>query len=195
MASLDVGILPSPAALSTTTSLVTLHPPDSKLLILPHLSTLQLALLIAAARLTHIFLAPSTSTPGSAASTASAINFPAAYAEYVSLSSRARAQSAAAGSLAAGGAAARVWGREVARREWERLADWELLIPASIAGGGGGRGGAGGGGGKGVTGGGVGGDAAGGAGAMVRVDVGLEEIVPAVGAGMDKTLEKWCKKI
>jgi origin recognition complex subunit 4 len=97
-----------------------------------------------------------------------------AYAEYVSLAAKARMQNAAGGAVASGGAT-RVWGKEVAMREWERLVRWELVVPVVGLGAG-----------------------AGAAGAMVRVDVALEEIVPSVVAGggqMDRVLEKWCRQI
>lgn len=135
-------------------SLQALRAPDSKLYLLPSLSELQLALLIAAARLDIIL---DTDT----------CNFNMAYAEYVSLAGKARVQSAAGGAIATG-AVAKVWGREVARGEWERLLELELVMP--VAG------------------------AVGGSNAMVRVDVGLEEISPSV-PEMDRVMEKWCRTI
>ncbi|OCK86027.1 origin recognition complex, subunit 4, partial [Lepidopterella palustris CBS 459.81] len=131
----------------------TLAPPDSKLTLLPHLSFLQLALLIAAARLDVILDAETCS-------------FNMAYHEYVALAGKARMQSAAAGQMASG-LASKVWGRAVARVEWERLVGWELCVPVAGVG----------------------------SGTMVRVDVTLEEIVASVGPGMDRVLEKWCKQI
>jgi len=132
----------------------TLQPPDSKLHLLIALSDLQLALLIAAARLDIIL---DTDT----------CNFNMAYAEYISLASKARIQSAAGGAIAAG-AGTKVWGKEIARGEWEGLMELELLMP--VAG------------------------STGGANAMVRVDVALEEIAPSV-PGLDRTMEKWCRTI
>ncbi|KAF2489550.1 hypothetical protein BU16DRAFT_567723 [Lophium mytilinum] len=149
---------PNPSLASLTN---TLAPPDSKLALLPNLSHVQLALLIAAARLDVVL---DTDT----------CNFNMAYAEYVSLAAKARMQSAAGGAVASGGAT-RVWGKEVAMREWERLVRWELVVPVIGLGAG-----------------------AGGAGAMVRVDMALEEIIPSVQAGggqMDRVLEKWCRQI
>ncbi|KAF2091995.1 origin recognition complex, subunit 4 [Saccharata proteae CBS 121410] len=135
-----------------------LQPPDSKLSLLPGLTDLQLALLISAARLDIIH---DTDT----------CNFNMVYAEYVSLASRAKIQTAAAGAIASG-AGTKVWGRDVARGEWEKLIEWELIMPV------------------------VGAGAASGAAAtaMVRVDVALEEIAPSV-PGLDRVMERWCKHI
>ncbi|KAH7053206.1 origin recognition complex subunit 4 C-terminus-domain-containing protein [Macrophomina phaseolina] len=141
---------------------VLLAPPDSKLTLLPHLSDLALALLVAAARLDIIH-------------DADTCNFNMAYAEYASLASRAKIASAAVGALASG---TRVWGREAARREWENLIRWELVMP--VVGGGG-------------SGGGIGGGSA--DSAMVRCDVALEEIAPSVGRSLEKVVERWCKQI
>lgn len=102
-----------------------------------------------------------------------------AYAEYVSLASKARISTAASGALAVGGAASRVWGREVARGEWERLVELGMLIPVLGAMGAAAR--------KDV-----------GPMDMVRVDVALEEIVPSVTVGggtMDRMMERWCKQL
>jgi origin recognition complex subunit 4 len=95
-----------------------------------------------------------------------------AYAEYLDLASKARVQNAAAGALALG-AGARVWGRDVARGEWEGLVRLGLLVPV---------------GGEGVGTGGVG------AGALVRVDVKLEEI-PGAHGELSATMERWCRQI
>ncbi|MCJ1292115.1 hypothetical protein MMC34_003665 [Xylographa carneopallida] len=100
----------------------TLPAPDSKLDILPGLSEVELALLIAAARLDIIL---DTDT----------CNFNMAYDEYTSLASRAKMLSSASGAAAVGGGA-RVWGRDVALGAWERLELLELLVPALGAGGG-----------------------------------------------------------
>ncbi|MCJ1393108.1 hypothetical protein MMC18_005980 [Xylographa bjoerkii] len=101
----------------------TLLPPDSKLHILPGLSEIELALLIAAARLDIIL---DTDT----------CNFNMAYDEYTNLASRAKNLSSASGAAAVGGGA-RVWGRDVALGAWERLEALELLVPALGVGGGG----------------------------------------------------------
>ncbi|KAF1976165.1 hypothetical protein BU23DRAFT_528515 [Bimuria novae-zelandiae CBS 107.79] len=152
-------LLPA-ATLSTSLPLPTFtsHPPDSKLALIPHLSTLATALLIAAARLDIIH-------------DSDAANFNMAYDEYVGLAGKARVQSAAGGNSATGGVS-KVWGREVARREWEGLVELGLVVP--VLGGGGG-----------------------GAFAMVRCDVSLEE-VGAVLAGMkgaERGLERWCRQL
>ena len=95
--------------------------PDSKLDMLPALSDLSLALLIAAARLEL-----SLETP---------CNFNMAYAEYSELASRMKARSSASGALAIGHTA-KVWGKEAAAKAWESLAKLELILPAASAGGG-----------------------------------------------------------
>ncbi|KAF2431483.1 origin recognition complex, subunit 4 [Tothia fuscella] len=131
-------------------NIVLLTPPDSNLSLLPSLSSLALSLLISAARLTIIHSTES-------------LNFNLAYGEYVSLASKARINSAAAGQLASG---ARLWGKEIARKEWEALRSLGLIIQT------------------------------GGVGEMCRVDVALEEIPGAAGEGvLGKVREKWCKQI
>lgn len=155
-------VTPTSAITTAATSATLLAPPDSKLSLLPHLSDLGLALLVAAARLDIIH-------------DADTCNFNMAYAEYVALASRAKIASAAGGALASG---TKVWGREPARREWENLIRWELIMP--VVGGGG-------------SGGGIGGGSA--DSAMVRCDVALEEIAPSVGPGLDRVVERWCRQI
>lgn len=93
-----------------------------------------------------------------------------AYDEYVTLASKARIQSAAGG-LSASGSMSKVWGKDVAKREWENLVELGLVVPAV----------------QGQTGG----------FGMVRCDVALEEIggVIAGEKGIDKQLERWCKAI
>ena len=140
----------------------TLLPPDSKLHILPGLSELELALLIAAARLDIIL---DTDT----------CNFNMAYDEYTNLASRAKMLSSASGAAAVGGGA-RLWGRDVALRAWERLEALELLVPALGAGGSGAV------------------AAVGCSGKLWKVDVGLEEI-GASGLEMSSVMGRWCKEI
>ena len=111
-----------PSAADFTSNI--LLPPDSKLHILPGLSEIELALLIAAARLDIIL---DTDT----------CNFNMAYDEYLNLASRAKLLSSASGATALGGAA-RVWGRDVALGAWEKLETLELLVPALGTGGAGG---------------------------------------------------------
>ncbi|PSN69182.1 P-loop containing nucleoside triphosphate hydrolase protein [Corynespora cassiicola Philippines] len=134
-----------------------LAPPDSKLTLIPQLSTLSLSLLIAAARLDIIH-------------DSDTCNFNMAYDEYVTLASRARIQSAAGGTSSSG-SVTKVWGKDVARREWEGLVELGFIMP--IAGG--------------LPGG----------FAMVKVDVALEEIGEVIkcAKGIEKSLEKWCKQI
>jgi len=100
---------------------MSLYPPDSKLHILQGLSELELALLIAAARLDIIL---DTDT----------CNFAMAYDEYSSLTSRHKLQTSSSGMAAIGGGA-KVWGRDVALGAWERLAEYTLLVPAAVGGG------------------------------------------------------------
>ncbi|KAG9665244.1 origin recognition complex, subunit 4, partial [Aureobasidium melanogenum] len=101
--------------LSDTTSLSLLTPPDSKLAALASLSILQLALLIAAARLTIIH---DTET----------VTFALAHAEYVSLASKAKIAASASGQVAVGGAVGRVWSKEVCKTAWEGLERRKLVM-------------------------------------------------------------------
>ncbi|KAF1354007.1 origin recognition complex subunit 4 C-terminus-domain-containing protein [Delphinella strobiligena] len=91
-------------------------PPDSKLLLLHTLSTLQLALLISAARLTIIH-------------DTDVISFALAYEEYKTLASRARiASSANAPAGVSTSGVSRIWGKDVAKAAWEGLVDGELVM-------------------------------------------------------------------
>lgn len=101
--------------LSDTTSLSLLTPPDSKLAALASLSTLQLALLISAARLTIIH---DTDT----------VTFALAHAEYVSLASKAKIAASASGQMAVGGGIGRVWSKEVCKTAWEGLERRKLVF-------------------------------------------------------------------
>jgi origin recognition complex subunit 4 len=137
--------------------------------LLSDLSDLALSLLISAARLTIIHETES-------------LNFALAYAEYVSLASKARINSAASGQLAAGGGA-RLFGKDVAKKEWDGLVELGFLV--SVGAGAFGLGG--------VRGGGSGKE-----GEMFRVDVALEEIPGGVamdGGSLSAVMEKWCKQI
>ena len=96
-----------------------------------------------------------------------------AYDEYSSLTSRHKIQTSSTG-VAALGASARVWSRDVALGAWERLADYELLVPAGIGGGSAKDFGTG--------------------GRMWKVDVGLEEITGSV-EGLSAVMAKWCREI
>lgn len=153
----------SPTALPTGISFASypLAAPDSKLHLLQGLSNLELSLLIAAARL-DIVLDSDLCTFGMA------------YDEYVTLASKAKISSSAAGQLAMG-AGARIWGIEIARAAWERLVALELVVPAI-----GGSAGIGGAKGEGSR--------------MWRVDISLEEIAPSVD-GLGTVMAKWCKEI
>ncbi|OQO05524.1 hypothetical protein B0A48_09294 [Cryoendolithus antarcticus] len=89
-----------------------LLPPDNKLTLLSTLSTLEVALLICAARQTAIY-------------STELISFNLVYEEYKVLASKAKLQAAASGAM---GGAAKVWGREVARDAWRSLSDAGLMI-------------------------------------------------------------------
>ena len=102
-----------------------LQPPDSKLILLSSLSTLEISLLIAAARL-DIILDTDVCTFGMV------------YEEYVALAGKSKLQSSAAGQMAVGGGA-RVWSKGVSKGAWEHLANLELVLPAVSAGRGGGE--------------------------------------------------------
>ena len=93
--------------------------PDSLLSVLPSLSTLELALLIAAARLSIIY---DTDT----------VTFLMVYEEYVKVASRSKLQAAASGAAASG---VRIWGKDVAVGSWERLGELELVARSSSGGG------------------------------------------------------------
>ncbi len=151
----------SPTTLPTALSFIshTLQPPDSKLALIPSLSTLALSLLIAAARL-DIILDTDVCTFGMA------------YEEYVTLASKSKMQSSAAGQMAVGGGA-RVWSKEIARGAWEYLGKLELVLSA------------------------VGGSRGGAKGEMWRVDVGLEEIGAVLEneSGRGGPLGRWCREI
>ena len=123
IATMTASNIPTPASFISHP----LEPPDSNLALLSSLSTLELSLLIAAARL-DIILDTDVCTFGMV------------YDEYVALAGRSKLQSSAAGQMAVGGGA-RVWSKDVSRGAWEHLADLELVLPAVGAGrGGGGRG-------------------------------------------------------
>lgn len=109
----------SPTTLPTGFSFVspTLLPPDSKLHLLRCLSDMELALLIAGARLDIVL-------------DSDIFTFGMAYDEYVQLASKVKTASSVAGQAAVGGES-RVWGREVAKEAWERLVELELVISVS----------------------------------------------------------------
>jgi origin recognition complex subunit 4 len=99
-----------------------LSPPDSKLTLLASLSTLQLALLICAARQTTIHATES-------------VSFNLAYEEYKLLASKAKIQAAASGAMGAGG---RLWSKDVAKDAWMDLVDMGLMMDDVYSGRGGG---------------------------------------------------------
>jgi len=97
-----------------------------------------------------------------------------AYSEYIALTSSLKVASSATGVTAG-----RLWSKEVALGAWERLAEYELLVPAVMGGG---------------SGGGVSRE-----GRMWRVEVGLVEIGKCLEmgrAGVGRAgLGKWCKEV
>lgn len=99
-----------------------LMPPDSKLTLLAGLSTLQLALLICAARQTAIH---ATET----------VSFNLAYEEYKLLASKAKIQAAASGAMGSGG---RLWTKDIAKDAWMDLIDMGLMMEDGYSGRGGG---------------------------------------------------------
>ncbi|CAL5869693.1 uncharacterized protein PFLUO_LOCUS3923 [Penicillium psychrofluorescens] len=101
---------PDPAPLPFSTSITTQSSPSS----------LPLALLLAATRLSAIF------DPGLDGAQSLALSFPAAYAEYARLLTTAKASASVSGAAATPG---RVWGRDVAREAWEKLVRWGLVTP------------------------------------------------------------------
>ncbi|VCU39314.1 Bgt-2813 [Blumeria graminis f. sp. tritici] len=140
--------------------LMPLSEPDSKLQILQGLSELELALLICAARLDIIL---DTDT----------CNFAMAYDEYISLASRHKIMASSSGVVAIG-SSFKIWGRDISISAWEKLADYELLVPAGY--------------------GGNQGKYLGASEQMWRVDVGLEEIAGSV-ESLGGIMSKWCKEI
>ncbi|KAH0604520.1 uncharacterized protein H6S33_006897 [Morchella sextelata] len=153
---LPVSALPTAATLPGAAAFApALAEPDSILGVLSGLSDLELSLLIAAARLDVV-------------SDTDTCNFSMAYSEYAGLVGGVKVAAAAAGVVAG-----RVWGREVARGAWERLAEYGLLTAV-------GKGGAG-------------------AEGMWRVEVGLGEIGGVVergGAGGGRGgLGRWCREV
>ncbi|KAF7198508.1 Origin recognition complex subunit 4 [Pseudocercospora fuligena] len=103
---------------SNSLSTASLQAPDSKLTLLSSLSTLQLALLICAARLTNIY-------------NTEVISFALAYEEYKVLASKARLQASASGAIAT----TKVWGKDVAKGAWDQLIDVGLIMEDGRTGG------------------------------------------------------------
>lgn len=93
----------------TSTSI--LQAPDSKLILLHTLSTLQLALLICAARLTNIY-------------DTELVTFALVYEEYKVIASKAKLHASASGGIAS----SRVWSKNVARNAWEELINVGLVV-------------------------------------------------------------------
>ena len=95
------------------------------------------------------------------------------YDEYSSLTSKHKIQTSASGINALGGGA-KVWDKEVAMVEWEKLGEVGLLVSAGVGGGAVAR-------------------DTGKEGRMWRIDVGLEEIAESV--ELSGVLAKWCREI
>ena len=102
------------AHVTKTLSTSSLAPPDSNLTLLHSLSTLHLALLICAARITNIHATD-------------VVPFAQAYEEYKVLASKQKLQASASGALAQG-AGSRVWSKDVAKGAWEDLIAFGLVI-------------------------------------------------------------------
>lgn len=105
--------------LATTLSACT-RGPDSKLSLLASLSTLQLALLVCAAR-------------QSAIHSTEVVTFSLAYEEYKALASKTKLQATASGAMGAG---SRVCGKDVARRAWGDIIEAGLVMEDRRGGGG-----------------------------------------------------------
>ncbi|KAL1885684.1 origin recognition complex subunit 4 [Paecilomyces lecythidis] len=125
---------------------------------------LPLSLLLAATRLTALH-DPGSDAPHPQLLAPLAISFPAAYAEYVRLLTTAKASASASGATATPG---RVWGRDIAREAWEKLAEWGVIVP-------------------------VGGGANTADGRMFRIEVSFEEVVDMVGGG--GALGRWWRDV
>ncbi|KAK5150229.1 origin recognition complex subunit 4, partial [Recurvomyces mirabilis] len=108
--------------LTAAISATALSPHDNKLTLLPSLSTLQLALLICATRLTAIY-------------NTELVSFLLAYEEYKILASKAKIQASVSGGV---GGAGRTSGKEIARVAWRELIDCGFVIEDGRGGGGGG---------------------------------------------------------
>jgi len=120
MSTLPVKDIEIDSILSHLVATQSLNPPDSKLSLLASLSTLQLALLICAARLTNIY-------------DTDLVSFNLAYEEYKVLSSKAKLQGAASS------VGARTSSKGVARVAWEELVSMALVIEDGRAGAGTGK--------------------------------------------------------
>ncbi|KAJ5780319.1 hypothetical protein N7457_005479 [Penicillium paradoxum] len=134
---------PDPAPLPFSTSITSSSP-----------SSLPLALLVAATRLSALF-DPGNDGSQSQSMGPLALSFPAAYAEYVRLLTSAKISASVSGAAATPG---RVWGRDVARESWEKLLSWGLVTPVGS--------------GNGTA-----------DGQMFRVEISFEEVIEMAGSG------------
>lgn len=159
---------------------VDLSSPPTVLAMLPHIPSLHLSLLVAAARLETIH-------------DLSTLNFALVHDHHVELLARSKSQGSTLSYLTKGGAITgagmRSWSKATARAAWEELAQWELIVPVSGFGGQGG--------GKTVE------DGLGGEGigtTMFRIDVTLEELAWAAKTKSEtvassEMLAKWCTEV
>ena len=115
----------TPQAPLLPSTLVPLDAPTSNLHLVQSLSDLQLALLIAAARLEVL---ADTET----------VSFAMVYDEYLKLCAKTRVQTTPSGG-SGGGISGRVWSKSVAIGAWEGLDGMGLVVPVADGGGGGGR--------------------------------------------------------
>ena len=163
---------------ATTKALV---PPENKLSLLSSLSTLELSILICAARMEIIL------DQGNVAASDRTVTctFDMAYAEYVDLASRSKVINNASPFSTSHpvSASGRVFSRTVSKGAWENLCHIGLLVPASAA-----------------TRSSSASTSAAGSGATWRVEVALEEIGVMVGTGagwgaVGSTLARWCRDL
>ena len=158
----------TPQAPLLPSTLVPLAAPTSNLHLVQSLSDLQLALLIAAARLEVL---ADTET----------VSFAMVYDEYLKLCAKTRVQTTPSGAGAGGGGgggggsgiSGRVWSKGVAVGAWEGLDGMGLVVPVADGGGAGGR----------TRRGGV---------SMWRVDVGLMELRDGV---RGTAWARWCREV
>lgn len=111
----------APDIIDHLTPTTTLSAPDSKISLLSSLSTLHVALLICAARLTAIHAQDT-------------IPFVQAYEEYKSIASKAKIQASASGALAQG-AGSRIYGKDVAGNVWAELVGMGVIMEDGARGG------------------------------------------------------------
>ena len=170
------------SALSSSNAITqTLLPPENKLSLLSSLSTLELSLIICAARM-EIILDQGTMA---ASDRSVACTFDMAYGEYLDLASRSKVINNASpfSTSNAVSASGRIFSRSVSKGAWENLCHIGLLVPASAA----------------IRSSSASTPAAGN-GSTWRVEVALEEVGVIVGTGagwgaVGSTLARWCRDL